>query len=313
MAFISKDSRDGTLYEYYIGKDGKRKRRSLRVKSFSPLLFDFRDKVLEYAKAFHSFGTFQLYETTFKYFCELIGNVPIDSITPLQIESFKISRLNSVTPSRVNIYLRNLKASFNHAISWGLLTNNPANGIKKLREYQVERKIFKPDEIEKLLAVVDYEPLYKLIVVAFYTGCRLSELLHLQYCDIDWIEKSLIIRNKESFTTKSGKVRRIPISSKIPIEWLQSEKQQDYIFKNCKGKRNKKDYMGQLMREYTKKAGLPKGLTFHCLRHTFITNLLRKGVSIYIVKKLAGHADIKTTELYAHLVTDDLKEAVNCL
>jgi len=232
MAFISKDTRDGILYEYYKGTDGKRKRRSLGIKTFSPLLFDFRDKVLEYAKAFHSFGTFQLYETTFKYFCEQLGNAPIDSITPFQIETFKISRLKKVSPSTVNIYLRNLKASFNHAITWGLLTKNPANGIKKLREYQVERQIFKPDEIQRLLAVVDYKPLYKLIVVALYTGCRLSELLHLQYCDIDWLENSFIIRNKASFTTKSGKVRRIPISIKIPFEWLQSENQQDYIFRN---------------------------------------------------------------------------------
>ena len=242
MAFISKDTRDGILYEYYKGTDGKRKRRSLGIKTFSPLLFDFRDKVLEYAKAFHSFGTFQLYETTFKYFCEQLGNAPIDSITPFQIETFKISRLKKVSPSTVNIYLRNLKASFNHAITWGLLTKNPANGIKKLREYQVERQIFKPDEIQRLLAVVDYKPLYKLIVVALYTGCRLSELLHLQYCDIDWLENSFIIRNKASFTTKSGKVRRIPISIKIPFEWLQSENQQDYIFRNCKEKQNKKDY-----------------------------------------------------------------------
>ena len=61
------------------------------------------------------------------------------------------------------------------------------------------------------------------------------------------------------------------------------------------------------------KLGFPEKYHFHCLRHTFITLLARKGVNIYDLKQLAGHSDIKTTELYMHNVTDDLRNAVNML
>ena len=51
-------------------------------------------------------------------------------------------------------------------------------------------------------------------------------------------------------------------------------------------------------------------LNFHSLRHTFASWLVQKGVSIYEVSKLLGHADIKTTQIYAHLRSDDLRSAV---
>jgi site-specific recombinase XerD len=52
---------------------------------------------------------------------------------------------------------------------------------------------------------------------------------------------------------------------------------------------------------------------FHDLRHSFASNLVRKGVSIFIVKELLGHADISTTQIYSHLRTEDLMKSVNLL
>ena len=57
--------------------------------------------------------------------------------------------------------------------------------------------------------------------------------------------------------------------------------------------------------------GLRESLHFHCIRHTFLTQLARKVISIYHIKQIAGHSDIKTTEIYLHTVTDDLRNAVN--
>ena len=52
---------------------------------------------------------------------------------------------------------------------------------------------------------------------------------------------------------------------------------------------------------------------FYSLRHTFASGLVQHGVSIYQVSKLLGHADIKTTEIYAHLRAEDLRESVEML
>lgn len=65
------------------------------------------------------------------------------------------------------------------------------------------------------------------------------------------------------------------------------------------------------MKKYVRGAKLNDRLNFHALRHTFATWLVQKGVSIYIVSKLLGHADVKTTQIYAHLQTNDLREVVD--
>jgi len=59
--------------------------------------------------------------------------------------------------------------------------------------------------------------------------------------------------------------------------------------------------------------GLGKGYSFHCLRHTFALHLVQRGVSIYVVSKLLGHASPKTTEIYAHLAPETYHDAVNLL
>ncbi len=66
-------------------------------------------------------------------------------------------------------------------------------------------------------------------------------------------------------------------------------------------------------RKYIKEAGLNHKLNFHSLSHTFASWLVQSGVSIYEVSKLLGHSDIKVTEIYSHLRTEDLRNSVNLL
>ena len=71
--------------------------------------------------------------------------------------------------------------------------------------------------------------------------------------------------------------------------------------------------MTRLFKKYVRKAELPEKFHFHCLRHTFITELIKNGININYVKELAGHSDIKTTMNYIHIITDDLRKAVNSI
>ncbi len=64
-------------------------------------------------------------------------------------------------------------------------------------------------------------------------------------------------------------------------------------------------------KKYLRQARLPEKYHFHCLRHTFITNLIKNGVNINYAKQLAGHSDLNTTMGYIHIETEDLREAVN--
>jgi len=76
--------------------------------------------------------------------------------------------------------------------------------------------------------------------------------------------------------------------------------------------RQKKDRLivSKSFKRYIRQAGLNNDLKFHSLRHTYASYLVQGGVSLYVVQKLLGHSDIKTTEIYAHLSPESLQEAV---
>ena len=58
-------------------------------------------------------------------------------------------------------------------------------------------------------------------------------------------------------------------------------------------------------------AGITKDITFHCFRHTFATLQLSKGTDIYTVSKMLGHRELKTTQIYAKIIDQTKREAVN--
>ena len=67
------------------------------------------------------------------------------------------------------------------------------------------------------------------------------------------------------------------------------------------------------LREWCMGAGIKKHITFHCLRHSFASLLLENGVDIYTIKSLMGHTNVKTTQIYTHIVDAAKEKAANTL
>ncbi|MDR3596139.1 tyrosine-type recombinase/integrase, partial [Clostridium sp.] len=88
---------------------------------------------------------------------------------------------------------------------------------------------------------------------------------------------------------------------------------EDYIFIYKYKMLFTKDLISNNFKAAIRRAELNDKYHFHTLRHTFASWLVQKGVSIYEVSKLLGHADIKTTEIYAHLKENNLRSSVNLL
>ncbi|MFZ4589729.1 MAG: tyrosine-type recombinase/integrase [Ignavibacteria bacterium] len=283
-------------------------------------LTSLRDFVLDYIKCNMTKSTHQLYNRAFREFINIVGNKIAFEVTPEDIEFFKKTRLFSVSPVTLNIEIRNLKASYNLARKFKHSTHNPFVDIKQIKEVQKEKMTFTENEILLLIDTIDIPLLKDFVQIGLYTGMRLAEILNLQWKDIFLGEKIIKVLNKENHRTKTTRIRSIPISEKLYPILLEMKNQtigdyteEKYLFQSYTKRPFDKSFITTKFKYFVMKAELPSYLHFHNLRHTFITQLLRKGVSIYKVKVLAGHSTIKTTEGYAHLIVEDLRDAVNVL
>jgi site-specific recombinase XerD len=121
------------------------------------------------------------------------------------------------------------------------------------------------------------------------------------------------ISNKDDFETKSKKERTIALNETAYNVLAGMERKDEYIFSRLDGKKRDKHFICRSFKEALRKAELGDGYSFHSLRHTFASQLVQKGISLYMVQKLLGHANIKTTEIYAYLAPEKFHGVVGVL
>ena len=282
---------------------------------------ELQSEVLKYTSNNLLDTTVQIYKRVTNDFLKIVGDRPIKQITIQDIELFKNERLKQVAKMTVNIDLRTLKAVFNLAIKWNWLNKNPLRYVRLLSIIEKEKLSFSKSDIELIINRIEDISLKNFVLVGLLTGCRLDEICNIQLKDINLKEQTLRIINKTDFVTKTKSSRNIPISNelysllqsilKIENNVIDFYNPDEYLFNNKHNIKFNKGYISKSFKKVLRDLNLPEKYHFHCLRHTFITQLIKKGVNIYYVKEISGHSNIKTTMSYIHIVTDDLRDAVN--
>ena len=217
-------------------------------------------------------------------------------------------------PATVNRRIGTLKHMFNKANDWGMMTDEQAqklNKIKLLKENNKRLKYLSSEECRALLnACPDY--IKPIVITAINTGMRKSEIFNLKWENVD-MKHGFIKLNPEE--TKSGKGREIPINQHMEkvLTYQDSNRydDSDYVFCSpvtCKPFKDIKRSFTSACNE----AGI-RGFRFHDLRHTFASQLVMAGAELASVQKLLGHATINMTMRYSHLSPDHLKLAVDKL
>ena len=120
------------------------------------------------------------------------------------------------------------------------------------------------------------------------------------------VNSGILTLDNRTHITKSRRIRVIPLN-KTAKEILNKRIALDAIFQFTP------DQVIKLMKKYRDDSEVRKALSFHSLRHTFASWLVQKGVPILNVSKLLGHSDIKTTQIYAHVGTNELRSSVDVL
>ncbi|MFH1725068.1 MAG: tyrosine-type recombinase/integrase [Elusimicrobiota bacterium] len=248
-------------------------------------------------------------------FREFIGSDRLKNITNFQIEKFKNHRREEgAKPSTVNRELAIIKALFNRGVEWGFLPKSPAQAVKKFKEPKRQARFFAKKEVSRILNAAQGQ-LKAMVQILVNTGLRREELLHLTWDDVDLGRRLLIVQAKEGWRPKDYEVRHIPLNAAALQAFKSmrkaSAKTPGFIFTHGNGGPLCADHLTHQFKALLKELKIPGHL--HALRHTFASHLVMRGADLYTVAKLLGHADIKTTEIYAHLAPDFLKSAVERL
>ena len=277
-------------------------------------LCDAREAFLS-TKGHMSPRTFGEYEQITARFSAHVGPATlVRDVTAKDVEAW----LNSTTAGDVTrrTYTRTLKVFARWAVAEGLATCVFTDAVRLRRVPTKFPRFLSPDEVERIVTAIRegadaHAWLADLVTVAVHTGLRRGELVNLQWNAIDLDRRSLVVANTETFTTKSGKERKVPLSA-TAVEVLnrlaETAAGASYVFASSTG-RVTGDYASHAFLRYAREAGI-QDAHFHHLRHTACSWLAQRGVPVEVIRKFAGHSSVTVTEKYMHVGEDLYSDAI---
>lgn len=327
MTFLRKEGQYWKIYYYLHGKKYKISTRTpsktlaeqIKIKFVNDLamqkfnmdpaiysritLKNFFAEAEKYSAVNKSIGTGTREKYVYKIFLAFMGDdKPIRNIDVKRIEEYKAWLSEKYTPAGININLRCLSSAFSLAVKYKYITENPFKQVKKIPVAKKQPIFLTKEQAADLLAFTQDKHIHQYIMIALYTGCRISEICNLTWQNVDLEHGHIRV------TGKGNKERTIPIPNRL-INYLKGKpKKGKYVIL---GARERTDASGQF-RKYARLKDL-QGFTFHNLRDTYASWLAQAGESIQVIKELLGHSTIQTTMIYAHLSQKNLVNAVRSL
>jgi len=265
-------------------------------------------------KRLQSKGNYENWNSTLKHLIKFAGNqITFKEITPAFCEQFKTyltdkakkkSELN-LSSSSVSSYFNKFRACLKNAVKDKIIFENPADGITNPKEIGNIREYLTLDELKDLAkAECRYEVLKRAFLFSCLTGLRWSDIQKLKWSEVQKTDES----NRIVFHQQKTKgLQYLDISDQARAYLGQSGLPDDRVFTGLKYS----DYMNVALLQWVLRAGITKHITFHCGRHTFAVLQLTLGTEIYTLSKLLGHSEIRTTEIYAKIVDEKKRDAVN--
>lgn len=284
-------------------------------KTESILLSQFKEEYINYSKQSKSKHYIKSIGLSFRQLQSYTGDVTLSEISSRTLDQF-ITSVYSRSKSAAGLYHRTLKAAFSKAETWEYIPANPFKKIKSPKQVKSLPIFIDKVDFQKILNNTTKGYIKPVLITAFYTGMRVGELANMQWNWVDFAQNLITVKNSESFTTKSKQERVIPIHQNVKKELLKlysNNGKSNYVFYRSDGIKLTEDHISKQFKKAVRQAGLSDDVHFHTLRHSFASNLVQSGSSLYVVKELLGHQDFSTTQIYSHLQQESLNNAVNLL
>lgn len=209
----------------------------------------------------------------------------------------------TIKPSSATTYMQKLHTLLQDAVSMGFIKTNPMPPIAKLlpKHTSTQRSNLDIKDIEKLTSAHCPHLTTKLaFLFSCYTGLRLSDIETLKW---DNIHRYNGIQMLTKIQVKTNSEVNIPLG-KQALHILQQVKTMQLSDGGNIFPLYSRTTVYADLRQWAANAGIDKHITFHTSRITFVTLSISAGINMYVISKLCGHKDIKTTLTYARMIDD---------
>lgn len=268
-------------------------------------------------------------------------SVCICDLSPRQIALYYTNKKNGdpdngiqgLSAKTIRDHKEVIQGSIKYAIEiMKVIQVNPAEKVAAPKVETRPPNYYKQDQIKVALQKIRGSSIEAAVVLAANFGLRRQEVMGLKWSALDLDKGSLTVRhtvtrvngeNVAADRTKSkSSLRTLPIPKKVVVflKWLKNHQESmkeefgdsyidnDYIVKWEDGNQMSPDYVTKKWRLFLKANKLPL-ITFHDIRHSFASLLVKLGFTLKEIQEWLGHADIKSTAIYTHLIYED-KERV---
>ena len=265
------------------------------------------------------------YKTDLSYFrlyCES-KNIEVETSSAKDLQGFIVflgtKKLSTVSLNRA---LSSIRGFYKWLLRFGYRSDDPSVTLrnrtshKNLPSFLWEREMAFFAELPEKTKILWKLRDKALILIMYSAGLRISEVVSLSINDIDFEGEEDIKSAK--VTGKGNKERYVFFSSeafKALKDYLpersgriNAEKNTDKLFISRRGKALSANGVRWIIEKYSKASALEKNIHPHSLRHSFATHLVNSGCDVRIVQELLGHARISTTQRYAHVDMERLKQ-----
>ena len=215
-----------------------------------------------------------------------------------------------VSQGTVVSYISQLSIALNAAVRAECLGENPfmrLSAAERVKKPESKRQFLTIEEMKTLIATDCRSEIVKqAYLFSCYSALRLSDIENLRWKDLVCNDGRYMIATVQQ---KTSTPIYTPLS-KNAIRWLPERKTDNdnaLIFAALPSSR---PTTNKILKQWVKKAGIDKKITYHTSRHTFGTMMMTVGADLYTTCKLMGHADVRTTQIYAKIVDSKKIEAV---
>ncbi|MFO0585631.1 MAG: site-specific integrase [Anaeromyxobacter sp.] len=248
-----------------------------------------------------------------RHLVRILGPRRAAKLSRKDIEEYRQQRFSETTrrgappaPGTVDREIALLKRCINYAIECGVLVRNPIAGVPLLNEPNTRDMALRESMLERILKAAP--PAFAPVIEFDYeTGLRKTEVRFLRWEQLDLAAGCIRLSAKE---TKTNQARVVYLTSRAKeiLQQVPRHLHSPYVFLNPDTGRPWSE-LNKMLKRSVARAGL-KGIWFHDLRRSFVTNARRRGVPESVVMKLTGHRTRSVFDRYNIIDEGDLKAAV---